>query len=62
MTVRYAAEVLGVTPETIRAYYRLGRLTGFQLPTGGGIKIYHESLDRLKEQGGANPRKEGEKE
>ncbi len=51
LTVRQAADILTVSDETVRHWFKAGRLEGVRV--GKGIRIKTEAVNRLLVEGGA---------
>lgn len=59
LSTREVAEILGVSPETVRSYVLEGYLNCRQMPGKRGRRLFHEEdveafIEKLETQGGEN--------
>jgi predicted site-specific integrase-resolvase len=56
LTTKQAAERLGRTPQTVRRYWKAGKLTGRQLDDRSPIEIDEASVQRFLDKAKKEPR------
>jgi len=55
LTVAEAAELLGVTAETVRGWIKANRLSATKLPGRAGYRITQQAVDAVLADGGGRP-------